>query len=264
MLGAKLAKFALETTGALAAGIPVTIMNVDENPDYLSFAGMEYKRGTELRKHDPKDLQFFTLSRFMPPELMNFDGRAIVIDPDVFALQDVTGLFELDMKSCSIAACGKKGHYDSSVMLLENGLLKHWKIHDILETLREKKTDYRDLMELRFEKVHEIPRIYNSIDKLTGQTVFLHTSNRITQPWKTGLLIDFTINKPNPLFGFIPRFWVGKPTHYKQHPDPLVVESFYSILKSAIERGAITYADIEVGVKNRDLRPDIRKILSSN
>ena len=38
------------------------------------------------------DLQSFTPLRFMPPELMGYQGRAIVIDPDVFAVGDI---FEL-------------------------------------------------------------------------------------------------------------------------------------------------------------------------
>ena len=38
------------------------------------------------------DLQSFTPLRFMPPELMGYQGRAVVVDPDVFAVGDV---FEL-------------------------------------------------------------------------------------------------------------------------------------------------------------------------
>ena len=36
-----------------------------------------------------EDLQSFTPLRFMPPQLMGYEGRAIVIDPDVFAVGDV-------------------------------------------------------------------------------------------------------------------------------------------------------------------------------
>ena len=138
LLGAKIAKFALETRGqAKAHGIPVTIMNVEEMTEYMSYVGMTYKRGEETRTHDPNDLQFFTLSRFMPPELMHYEGKALVIDPDIFALSDIAELFEMDLKGSAIAACAKKDGWDTSVMLLDCTKLKQWSIKTILDGFKK-------------------------------------------------------------------------------------------------------------------------------
>ncbi len=117
-------------------------------------------------------------------------------------------------------------------------------------------------MQLKFEKVLEIPREWNMLDQVTAETKMLHTTGRLTQPWRTGLPIDFTINKPQPLFGFIPRFWVTHPTHYQPHPDKMVVDAFFAVLKSAIAAGAVTTKDIDDGIASKDLRPDIKLLLT--
>ena len=132
ILGAKIAKFALETRGGLQArGIPVTIMEVEKIPAFQAFEGKPYRKG-----YGPfsltGDLQSFTLTRFMPPELMIFDGRALVIDPDIFALSDISALLDIDLNGAGIAACVKKDAHDTSVMILDCTKLTYWKINDML------------------------------------------------------------------------------------------------------------------------------------
>ena len=72
------------------------------------------------------DLQSFTPLRFMPPELMDYQGRAVVVDPDMFAVGDMFELLTRDMAGraimCRTRAGAKRisdGNYASSVMLLE-------------------------------------------------------------------------------------------------------------------------------------------------
>ena len=43
------------------------------------------------------DLQSFTPLRFLPPQLMGYQGRAVVIDPDIFATGDIWELLSRDM-----------------------------------------------------------------------------------------------------------------------------------------------------------------------
>ena len=262
LLGAKVAKYAIETRGrAREHNIPVTIMHVEDMPDYMAHVGMEYKRGNETRTHDPEDLQFFTLSRFMPPELMDYSGRALVIDPDIFALQDITALFELNLKDARLAACRERNWFDSSVMLLENEKLKHWQIRRILEGLKIGTENYRAWMRLHDEPVLEIGREWNSIDRLAPETKMLHTSNRLTQPWKTGLPIDFTFGTVPKLFGILPRFWVQQPRTYQQHPDSAIEKTFIELLRGALTDGAITYDELDAAVAASEMRPDIRSAL---
>ncbi|MEK7530603.1 MAG: hypothetical protein AAB573_01950 [Patescibacteria group bacterium] len=264
LFGAKIAKYAIETNGgALAAGIPVTLMQVEHMPEYMAFAGIEYTRGAEKRSHDPEDLQFFTLSRFMPPELMGFSGRALVIDPDIFALQNVTSLFDLNLGVYHLAACRERTWFDSSVMLLDNAQLSHWKITRILEGLKNGTEDYRAWMRLHNEPVFEISRIWNSLDHVDDATRMLHTTVRLTQPWRTGLPIDFTFGTPPKLFGIIPRFWVEHPRTYQKHPERIVENAFLKLLRDALTSGAVTETELDETIEAGEMRRDIKEILTT-
>lgn len=263
-LGARLAKFAMETRGkAREHGIPVTIVNVEENPTYMKYVGMTYRRGNETRTHDPSDLQFFTLSRFMPPELMNYEGRALVIDPDIFALSDIRELFEIDLGGNAIAACAKKEAWDTSVMLLDCAQLRHWSLEKLLEGLKTGTEDYRTWMQLRKERVAPLSREWNSLDVLTPTTKLLHTTNRLTQPWKTGLPIDFTPGTTPKLFRLVPRFWITHPTHYQPHPEKSVELTFLSMLKEALAIGAVHPSELNEEVRRGNIRSDIMTVLKT-
>src|SRR5262245_57517030 len=106
LVAAKVAKFALETRGGAGArGIPVTIMNVDEMPMFAAFSNAAYLCAGQMTRYDRRHVQSFTLSRFLPPEIMSFSGRALVIDPDVLALRDVGDLLAFDFGGSGVAAC---------------------------------------------------------------------------------------------------------------------------------------------------------------
>ena len=73
-----------------------------------------------------------------------------------------------------------------------------WKFEEIVNQVFNLKLDYSDLMNLSFDKnikIKKISNIYNSLDSMSNETVLLHTTNRITQPWKEGLKVDFEIHK---------------------------------------------------------------------
>ncbi len=269
LLGAILAKYAIEKTASRP--VAIEIINVDELEIFKKFAGKKYLRAGKIRTYDLADLQSFTLTRFMPPELMGFSGKAVVIDPDIFALVDINELFNMDMRGKAIACCRKNEWWDTSVMLLDCEKLKHWKIKDILGQFADKKLDYADLFALKKEAAEsmiiEIPRIWNSLDELTQETKMLHTTNRLTQPWKTGLPIDFIINKMPKLFGFIPREpihkFLGKyPTHYQPHPDKTIERFFFGLLRDTVKNGVITRAFVEKEISQGYIRTDALQFLS--
>lgn len=122
-------------------------------------------------------------------------------------------------------------------------------------------------MLLTREKIEEIPGYWNSLDSLEGAKV-LHTTKRLTQPWKTGLKIDFT-QKPLPkLFGVIPREPLYKvlgkyPTHYLPHPDKAIVDFFFTLAKSALKDGALSKEDIEREIEAKNVRPDMLEVLAT-
>jgi hypothetical protein len=80
-----------------------------------------------------RDLQSFAPLRRMVPALLGFTGRALVIDPDVFAIGDVYELLSRNMNSKAIL-CRQKPEwragrrlYSSAVMLLDCSKLTHWR-----------------------------------------------------------------------------------------------------------------------------------------
>ena len=113
-IAARVAKFAVETRGrARERGIPVALMNVNEMPCFKAFTGATIRSGPLMTTYDPGEVQSFTLSRFMPPELMGYSGRALVLDPDVFALADVGELLATDLRGNAIAACPRADGWES-------------------------------------------------------------------------------------------------------------------------------------------------------
>ncbi len=270
LFGAKLAKYAIEKN-LKKGSIPVEILNVNNIKAFKDFNGTPFTQHGETRIFDLNDLQSFIYSRFMPPEQMGYEGRSIVIDPDIFALTDLNDLFDMDYSGKAILCC-KKGDenvkiWDSSLMVLDNAKLKHWKISQILSDLRDRKTDHRTLLRLIKEtSVGELPDIWNDLDELTPETRLLHTTERLTQPWKTGLPIDFTRNKMPKLFGFIPREWIHKitgkyPSKYQRHPDKKIEEFFFNLAGEALLAGVVSVSEIQDEMDKNHVRKDMLKIL---
>jgi hypothetical protein len=268
MFGAVLAKYAIEKKLPANSGITVEYINVDEIEAFKGFAGKEYLFAGKPRVYNPKDLQSFTLSRFMAPELSHYQGQALVMDPDIFAVKDLSSLFDLNMTGKSIAACRKKSHWDTSFMLMDCAKLTHWKIENILKGLSDKKLDYSvDVMSLKHEPAEtilELSRIWNNLDTLTPDTMAIHMTERMTQPWKTGLPIDFTRNPMPKIFGVIPREPIHKllgryPTHYQKHPDPKIESFFFNLAKEALREGVISPELVEGEIHSGHVRPDLLK-----
>lgn len=269
-VGAIIAKQAILDTTKNKNSIQVEFINVDEIPAFKNFAGKEYLFGGRVRSYNPKDLQSFTISRFMAPQLMNFEGKAVVMDPDIFALSDISELFTFDMGGKAVACCKKKDAWDTSVMLLDCGKLKHWNIEEILKQLEKKELDYTELMSLKKEKsIKELPRVWNDLDTQTLETKMIHMTGRLTQPWKTGLPIDFTRNPMPKIFGIIPRELVHKilgkyDTHYKQHPNPEIEALFFKLAKRAYSEGSLTVDEIESEISSGYIRKDFKSIIGIN
>ena len=199
-IGALVATHALKRYSRHADKFSIEIINVQDYPFFTEREGHYYLRHGAHRQWLNDDLQSFTLTRFMPPALMNYQGRALVIDPDVFAVSDVWDLLSRDMQCKSIMVrprSGRKkrmGCLATSVMLLDCQQLRHWQVETQFQALFSDKLDYMDWIclknELR-ENIGLFENEWNDFDKLTTSTRMLHTTKRKTQPWKTGLPVDF-------------------------------------------------------------------------
>ncbi|MBI2718303.1 MAG: hypothetical protein HY245_02030 [Rhizobiales bacterium] len=262
--GAIVAAHSLKRNSRYPDDFDVRVIKQEDFAFFKEFEGRQFLRAGGRRSWKNDDLQSFTPTRFMPPELMGYQGRAVVIDPDVFAIGDVTELFNRDMQGKAIMAKGRAGHNGrgdyiaSSVMLLDCAKLKHWNVKNQFADLFAGKLDYDNWIALASEPRETIGFLeseWNDFDRLTPATKFIHNTKRRTQPWKTGLPIDFTNRVP--LIGrFLPengiRLW-GK---YKPHPDRRQEAFFFALLKECVDQGKITRQQITAEMRANHVRHD--------
>jgi len=249
-VGALVAAYALKRNSRHADKFDVEIMNYRDFPWLDAKIGQKFLRGAEHRVWEPNDLQSFTPLRFMPPKLMNYEGRSIVIDPDCFAIGDIWDLFTRDMQGKAVMCRVRPAFKDlpayraSSVMLLDNAKLKHWDAEQTFNELFEFKKDYLQWVKLGYEPdetVGVLEDYWNDLDRLTPETKILHNTYRRTQPWKTGLPINYTVRQKKS--GSLPKEaikslkkWLnlGKPRVYERHPDPKQEQLFFDLLRECL------------------------------
>lgn len=200
-LGALVAAHALKRNSRHADAFAVEFIHVRDHPFLAAREGQPFLRGGTTRIWRMGDLQSFTPLRFLAPKLAGYQGRAVVIDPDVFAVGDVHELLTRDMQGAAVmgrhrsAQDAKQAQLATSVMLLDCARLQHWDCEREFGELFEFKRDYKDWMVLAHEPPEHIGWLepeWNDFDHLTPQTRMLHNTKRRTQPWKTGLPVDFT------------------------------------------------------------------------
>ena len=270
-LGALVAAYALKRNSKHADKFDVEIMHYKDFPWLEARIGQKFLRGLEHRvwKHD--DLQSFTPLRFAPPKLMNYEGRAVVIDPDCFAVGDIWELLTRDMQGkalmCRIRPALKDlaEYRASSVMLLDNAKLRHWDAEKTFNELFEFKKDYMKWVKLEYEPddtVGVLENEWNDFDQLTPKTKILHNTYRRTQPWKTGLPIDFTVRvKAKKFPASVVRsvkqwFNLGKPKIYQRHPDPKQEQLFFDLLSECLEQGIVTEGMLQREMASNHIRHD--------
>jgi hypothetical protein len=224
-----------------------------------------------------EDLQSFTVLRFTPPELMGYKGRSLVVDPDVFCISDINELLNRDMKDAAILARHRAGSkqqvWASSVMLLDNAKLTHWKVKDDFAAMFRFERDYMKWITLQLEPPGSIGLLetyWNDFDKLTPETRMIHNTKRQTQPWKSGLPVDYRPPessgsfKPKNVYHRIRRALFGDYGllgTYQRHPDPNQERLFFALLKECVEKGIVTEALVRDEMKHNHVRHDALELL---
>ncbi len=261
----------------------VKFIETKDHPFLLAKEGELFLRSGVRRKWRMNDLQSFTPLRFMPPELMGYQGRAVVIDPDVFAAGDVWDLLSRDMKGKAILCRPRSktnpdinGPLASSVMLLDCAKLKHWNAEEQFNELFDEdgERDYKKWITLMYEDRSTIGLLENSwndLDVLNKKTKMLHTTNRWTQPWKAGLPIDFV---PSDKFeSFPPLGWLlyfrrkifGDYSflgNYRAHPDKNQENFFFALLKECVKDGTVTAEMVQNEMLLDHVRKDAPRVLA--
>ena len=280
MLGALVSRYSLRKRSAHADKFDVKFIEVKDYPCMLAREGQPYLRDGEMRPWLNDDLQSFTPLRFAPPELMNYEGRAVIMDPDIFAIGDIWELLQRDMHNAAIVSRpksgrkGRKGAYASSVMLLDCAKLRHWQFEkNFSEMFEPVSRDYMDWVSLKLEPSGSISALedyWNDFDNLTQETRLLHNTKRKTQPWKTGLKIDY---RPADTFQlFPPRHWFRRARRalfgdyrfagtYAAHPDPAQETFFFELVREALEQGDISESLLLDEIAQGHLRSDAMELI---
>jgi hypothetical protein len=249
----------------------IRILSLEQTPHLYRREGQRYLRTGKMATWHNDDLQSFSPLRRLVPQLMGFEGRALVTDPDVFSVGgDVLELLESDMAGKAVICRtlpeekgGGTGQWASSVLLLDCARLATWRWDEQIDAMFAGQLDYMRWIRLADEPqdtIGELPEVWNSLDKLEADTRLLHMTKRLTQPWKTGLPIDFDMNVQGPS-GQLRRWlrdrgWL-RAKRYQPHPDPRQEAFFFSLLKECLDTGVVSEDFVRRAVAAGDVRPDV-------
>ena len=275
MIGALVSEYSLRRNSAHNDKFDIRIMHHKDHPFFQAKEGEVYLRDGLKRRWRNDDLQSFTPLRFLPPELMGYSGRAVVIDPDVFAVGDIYDLLVRDMEGKAVVCRSRGGSKGlaSSVMLLDCAKLTHWRCEEQFNEMFTFKRDYMDWICLKLEPGEAIGLFenrWNDFDTLTADTKLLHNTKRWTQPWKTGLPVDFVPAEKTQRFQplgwarrvrrklFGPYALLGR---YRRHRDPNQERFFFGLLRECLEQGVVTEELLREEMERNHLRHDALQVL---
>lgn len=279
-VGALVSAYSMRRHSRHADKLRIELIHTNDHAFLRGREGQQFLRGGRMQTWRMEDLQSFTPLRFMPPELMGYQGRSVVVDPDIFAVGDIYELLTRDMGAYAIM-CRKRpgkedqpGHYATSCMLMDNARLKHWHVETNFNKLFEGTLDYIDWIELKHEDPATIGIFepeWNDFDHLDDKTRLLHNTKRHTQPWKSGLPIDFVEADKFRLFP--PKGWVRRARtalfgdyalagSYKPHPDKRQEQLFFGLLKECLEQGIVTEAMLKEEMRQNHVRHDALEVVA--
>ena len=281
MLGALVGQYALRRNSTHRDDFDVRILCTADHPWLAARDGQDYLRSGTRRPWELDDLQSFTPLRFQPPAEMGYAGRALITDPDVFAVGDVWDLLSRDMQGKAMVARraggakGRAGLWASSVMLLDCEQLAHWRCQEQFDEMFEGDRDYTDWLGLLLEppgSIGELETEWNDLDNLTPDTRMLHNTKRYTQPWKTGLPIDFTPAEKTR--SFPPLGWyrrtrrrlLGPPKlgRYRVHPDPQQERFFFGLVRECLDAGVISEERLREEMSRNHVRHDAFELIDQS
>ena len=241
----------------------VEIINLEEHDILVKNFGKKYLRNGKLTTFNNKDLQSFTLLRFIPTKL-HINDFCLIVDPDIFAIKNPMSEINKILDNKTDIYCTKiNGKLRTEVMILN---LKNniWHFDSLIDDLFSKRIDYSDLINLKFindKKIKIIDNKFNDHDKINENTILLHTSNRLTQPWKEGLEINFKnhYSKIYIIKNYI-RFIIGKKYDEKiisnkflRHPDENIIKIVKNLFEEAYKNNFININKIKSALFNKSI-----------
>lgn len=148
------------------------------------------------RPRDPKQSTEFTYTRFLVPQLCNYQGKAVFMDCDMLCLGDIKELDELDMSNLALRVV--KHDYKptnavkmdgcvqtvyprknwSSLMLMNCEKLKLW-TRQVVET--QTGAYLHRFQDIPDELIGDLPNTWNTLDWMDDNTKLIHYTNG--GPW---------------------------------------------------------------------------------
>jgi hypothetical protein len=106
---------------------------------------------------------------------------------------------------------------------------------------------------------------WNDFDHLGAETRLLHNTRRMTQPWKTGLPVDFQPVEHFPLFP--PFGWLMRARRqllgerallgrYRRHPDRRQETYFFALLRECLTAGEVSEQLLREEIASQHVRRD--------
>ena len=251
----------------------IEILEIEKNEILNKKFNSTYLRKGKITKFID-DLQSFTLLRFFPFSQKK-SKNCLIIDPDIFAINNPKKeLEEFCLKNDFKIGCTKiNGTFRSEVMLLKD-INNHWNYEEIIEDIFNHNLDYKDLINLTSKKyftdIVTLPIIFNHHDKIEYDTILLHTTKRITQPWKLGLEINFhdeKINTIHKIKQYLKKLLKLKydpnvfSKNYVMHSDEKVYQTVLDLFKSAINSNAIDKNELNKAIKNKYISSEFARNL---
>src|SRR5688572_33245332 len=96
IIGALVSQYSFQRFAADSSAFEVKLIRTENYPFIRTHHGRSYLRDGLQREWMSDDLQSFTVLRFMTPRLMNYEGRSLVVDHDVFCVSDIHELHASD------------------------------------------------------------------------------------------------------------------------------------------------------------------------
>jgi len=256
-LAAKVAAYSFRKQGVS----DVNIIDIDDFPILKKKIGGVYLRNGKKTVYK-NDLQSFTLLRFFPPKLNSYKGKLLIVDPDVFSVKSPMSIMNFLNNNNKFLVCTSYNeNFRSEVMLVDADKIR-WDYEKIIFDLFNLKIDYSDLINLKFidsNLIQTASSIYNQHDNIIDKTIILHTTNRITQPWKEGLSIDFeSYTNWYSVFKNLIKRLIGREyskkilsKYYLSHPNTKVNHFVLELFKESFKEGIFNKEEITDAVNKK-------------
>ena len=169
LLGAKVAAFSFLQALPEGSAVEVSVLSTDKFTALNHFHGCVYRYKGNKVFFDKDDIQSFTLLRLAIPEVMEYQGKSLVVDPDVFWVSNESPCQLFDYVSADKpVACVHDQHWRTSVMVTNNEELSGWSMLNAINALKDG-VDYKQLIELAHveqSKINTLPPCFNCFDNL--------------------------------------------------------------------------------------------------